>query len=222
MVSSEKASMYIVAMVGVVAAVAILIMMSGSISLSQTDYSGQAIKVSTKKVSLADTDSDGLTDVGEITYGTDKDDADSDDDGLTDGEEVKTYGTDPTDKDTDGDKLLDGDEVKWWGLDPTTWDTDGDLFNDYAEQITYKTDATDAADNPPDADGDQMPDAFETTYGLDPDSKTSSERNGNPDSDGLTNIGEAVYGLNPFDSDTDHDGESDGDEYKNDFDYDYR
>jgi hypothetical protein len=58
-----------------------------------------------------DTDSDGLSDDEERTWGTDPDDPDTDTDGLLDGEEVHTYITDPLAPDTDGDGSSDGDEV---------------------------------------------------------------------------------------------------------------
>jgi cysteine-rich repeat protein len=56
-----------------------------------------------------DTDSDGLSDADEATYGTDPSNPDSDDDGVNDGEEVAN-GTDPTNPDSDGDGLTDGEE----------------------------------------------------------------------------------------------------------------
>lgn len=59
-----------------------------------------------------DTDSDGLTDDMEVSYGTDPLKADSDNDNLMDGEEVQTYQTDPLNFDTDGDGFSDGQEVK--------------------------------------------------------------------------------------------------------------
>ena len=53
-----------------------------------------------------DTDGDGLTDVDEVTAGTDSTDPDTDGDGLNDGDEV-TGGTNPLDPDTDGDGATD-------------------------------------------------------------------------------------------------------------------
>lgn len=45
-VSTEKASMYLVAIVGIVAAVGIVVLLIESgMSFSQTDYSGEAIRV---------------------------------------------------------------------------------------------------------------------------------------------------------------------------------
>jgi len=65
-----------------------------------------------------DTDGDGLSDIGEIAYGTDASDADTDGDGLTDGDEVDVYDTNPLSVDTDGDGYPDGEEVDA-GTDPT-------------------------------------------------------------------------------------------------------
>lgn len=72
----------------------------------------------------ADTDSDGLSNVMEMSIGTNPIKADTDKDNLSDGDEVNKYGTDPLDPDTDDDGLLDGDEVAV-GLDPLSGATDG-------------------------------------------------------------------------------------------------
>ncbi|MBI5254758.1 hypothetical protein HY932_03210 [Candidatus Falkowbacteria bacterium] len=64
------------------------------------------------EASIVDSDSDGLIDSEELTYGTNPQKADTDDDGLTDKEEVKIYQTDPLNPDTDGDSFIDGVEVK--------------------------------------------------------------------------------------------------------------
>jgi uncharacterized repeat protein (TIGR01451 family) len=67
-----------------------------------------------------DTDEDGLSDLDEITAGTNPLDPDTDDDGVLDGEEVR-IGTDPTDPDTDDGGVNDGDEIAAGTnpLDPT-------------------------------------------------------------------------------------------------------
>lgn len=79
---------------------------------------------------VADTDSDGLSDVTEEGLGTSPTDPDSDDDGLTDGEEVLDVGTDPLDGDTDADGLGDGLEVEVAGTDPLDSDSDDDGLAD--------------------------------------------------------------------------------------------
>ena len=58
-----------------------------------------------------DADSDGLTNAGELTAGTNPTVADTDTDGLTDGAEVNTHTTNPLVADTDGDGVNDGAEV---------------------------------------------------------------------------------------------------------------
>lgn len=59
-----------------------------------------------------DSDSDGLLDSDEISYGINPYLADTDKDGLGDLDELKTYFTNPKIADTDNDGFSDGDEVK--------------------------------------------------------------------------------------------------------------
>ncbi len=59
---------------------------------------------------LTDTDSDGLIDVLEETFGTDPTKPDTDNDGLSDAAEVFFFGTNPLSIDTDGDGLPDGSD----------------------------------------------------------------------------------------------------------------
>ena len=79
-----------------------------------------------------DSDADGIPDVDEDTFCTDKYDVDTDGDTLTDYEEFQ-LGTDPCNKDTDGDGL-DDDRENYFGFDPNNPSTignqtlDGDLF----------------------------------------------------------------------------------------------
>ena len=60
-----------------------------------------------------------------------------------------------------------------------------------------------------DSDGDGMSDVFETTYGLNPGFDDSAD---DADGDGLSNIDEFTEGTSPLVADTDGDGMSDGDE----------
>jgi hypothetical protein len=84
----------------------------------------------------ADSDGDGLTNLSEMTLGTDPATPDSDGDGIVDGEEV-TAGTDPLSADTDGDGLTDSVESQL-GTDPLLADSDGDGQGD-ADQSGTRT-----------------------------------------------------------------------------------
>lgn len=59
-----------------------------------------------------DSDNDGLLDSQELSYGTNAFSADTDSDGLNDLDELSKYFTDPNNPDTDTDGHKDGDEVK--------------------------------------------------------------------------------------------------------------
>ncbi len=148
--NEDKASMIIVGIVAVVAAVGILVLLSGSMSFSGNDISGQAIKVG----KTVDTDGDGLTDVTEIKLGTDPTKTDSDGDGIIDGEEVAN-GTDPLNKDTDGDGLTDGEEVLVYKTSPKNPDTDGDGYPD-GQEVYYGTDPEDKDEYPRDVEPEKL------------------------------------------------------------------
>jgi endonuclease/exonuclease/phosphatase family metal-dependent hydrolase len=67
-------------------------------------------------------------------------------------------------------------------------DADGDGINDAAD---------------PDRDGDQMPDAWETAWGLDPDSGSGTNGpTGDIDEDGMENLGEYRAGFDPRNADS--------------------
>ena len=66
-----------------------------------------------------DIDEDGLTNLEEVTYGTDNCTVDTDGDSLTDYEEIKEYKTNPLSRDTDGDGADDNDEINN-GTDPNS------------------------------------------------------------------------------------------------------
>ncbi|MBI3258193.1 MAG: OmpA family protein [Ignavibacteriae bacterium] len=73
-----------------------------------------------------DTDGDGLSDIDEISYGSDVNNPDSDGDGLLDGEEVHNYKTNPVKADTDDGGVNDGIEVRL-GANPL--DPDDDILS---------------------------------------------------------------------------------------------
>jgi hypothetical protein len=101
------------------------------------------------EVANADSDGDGISDVGERALGTDENDPDSDGDGLTDGDEVLTHGTDPTNPDSDGDGTNDGDEIAS-GSDPNVDEPDDivlcsvdpspDCIDDASGEFWYRAD----------------------------------------------------------------------------------
>jgi hypothetical protein len=167
-----------------------------------------------------DFDGDGLSDALEYASGTDPTAPDTDGDGLRDGPEVHgtnnagvSHGfgpTHPRNVDTDGDGLEDGAEVAgtdnagfahgFGPTNPNAADSDLDGIKDGAE--------VDGTDN----NGDGLPDPWEISYGLDPNSGVGLDgAGGDVDDDGLTNLQEfADHQTNPVNPDTDGDGLFDG------------
>ena len=81
-----------------------------------------------------DTDGDGLNDYDEIfKYPTNPLEPDSDFDGINDFDELLNFFTDPNNRDSDFDGLLDADEIYYYGTNPTNWDTDGGGMSDSDE-----------------------------------------------------------------------------------------
>ena len=181
-----------------------------------------------------DTDGDGLSDLAEISVGTEADDDDTDDDGILDGAEV-TAGTDPLSTDSDGDGIQDGTER---GLsepqgndtdldvfipdadagatktDPLRQDSDGGGAFDGAEDIDFngkvdpdECDPTDPFDDGAcsDTDGDGLTDAEEVSLGTD-------ARDDDTDDDGIVDGAELSLGTSPRNPDSDGDGIQDGTE----------
>jgi len=122
--------------------------------------------------------------------------ADTDGDGLDDGVELDNMAggnviTNPNSDDTDGDGIGDNDEI------------DATIGSEF---VTIPTN--------PDTDGDGLLDGFETDNVLNP----TDDGNGNPvngpmgdpDMDGLNNLGEQTAGTDPQVADTDGDGLTDG------------
>ncbi|MHA1247645.1 MAG: SBBP repeat-containing protein [Candidatus Thorarchaeota archaeon] len=155
------------------------------------------------KVQDPDRDGDGLDDgVEMVVYGTDPLSNDTDSDGMPDGWEV-TYGLNATDSsdalgDLDGDMLNNLNEYAY-GAKPNDTDSDDDGLDDWME-----TDETHTSPATNDTDSDGMSDSWEFYKGLDP--NNASDASEDPDSDGLTNLQEFMLGSNPKSSDTDSDG----------------
>ena len=135
-----------------------------------------------------DTDGDGLMDLYEHIFGSDKNAEDTDGDGLSDYIEVMVIGTNPLYKDTDENGVEDGDEDYDadglsnlqeidYGTSLTLKDTDNDGLTDYEEIFVYGTDPLN-----PDTDGDEINDGDEIKLGLDPLS-TDSDNDGVPDNE---------------------------------------
>ena len=80
-----------------------------------------------------DFDGDGLSDVEEVSLGTDPKNIDTDGDGLKDGDEVNVHLTSPLKIDTDNDELSDYEEVNIYFTNPNNPDTDADTFLDGKE-----------------------------------------------------------------------------------------
>ena len=181
----------------------------------------------------ADTDGDGITDVEEITAGSDPNNPcdpnpnalgsnDCDNDGLDNDGELAN-GTDNTNPDTDGDGLTDGAEVNGGSVptDPCSpnfgavgdADCDGDNLDNDGEALAG-TDNTN-----PDTDGDGLTDGEEVLGGSDPLSPCSPDPlvlgTNDCDNDGLENDGETFNGTDPANPDTDGDGINDGTEVDN-------
>ena len=109
-----------------------------------------------------DTDGDGVSDVKELTFGTDPEAPDTDGDGLSDYDELYVYFTAAGDPDSDGDGLSDYDEIFVYGTDPLKGDTDSDGVSD-GDELYYGTDPLDQ-----DCDGDGIFDGDEFLLGTDP------------------------------------------------------
>ena len=185
----------------------------------------------------ADTDGDGLPDCWETYYGLNPNNpadvnGDLDYDGYTNLEEYK-HGWKPGDPlspslleplDTDTDGMPDYWEIQY-GLNPgNASDAGGDLDGDeHANLEEYRKGTDPTNPNSPgkivDTDGDGMPDAWETKYGLNPNSAVDAS--GDLDGDGHANLEECRKGTDPTNPnspgkivDTDGDGMPDAWETK--------
>lgn len=87
-----------------------------------------------------DSDGDGLSNKEEIVLGTGPTSADTDSDGLSDFGEINKYSTDPLNADSDNDTLNDGDEFAI-GLDPNNPETFGIPDAEYKVNQTIAMDS---------------------------------------------------------------------------------
>ncbi|MDM8535267.1 Ig-like domain-containing protein [Desulfobacterales bacterium HSG17] len=176
---------------------------------------------------VADTDGDGVNDGDEINAGTDplvpntvipeEPAVTEDNDGMPgwweDQHGLNKYSPSDADQDPDNDGLTNLEEYKN-GTDPNVPDTDGDGVND-GDEINAGTDPlvpnTVIPEEPAvTEDNDGIPGAWEDQHGLD--KYSSSDADGDPDNDGLSNLEEYKNGTDPNNPDTDGDGFSDADE----------
>jgi hypothetical protein len=141
------------------------------------------VRLHAQAVRNADTDSDGMPDLYELSKGFDPNNAadgtlDADSDGASNATEYANN-TDPQVADMDGDGLLDGVETGTgvWvsendrGTDPFKADTDGDRIPDGAENNSGLYDSPTATGTNPllrDTDGDGFTDADEIVLATDP------------------------------------------------------
>jgi len=129
-----------------------------------------------------DSDSDGLTDDLETTYGLDPNRMDTDSDGLADGQELLTTHTDPKLADTDHDGLGDATEVST-GSDALAADANRDGRADGETGSIVDT------------DHDRLSDALEVVLGTNPNGPDS-------DADGFTDGAEYFASYDPAKGDS--------------------
>ena len=110
--------------------------------------------------------------------------------------------------DANGDGIRDFEELRWvmnpFHRDPADADHDGDTLTSWFEL----NDVIKTSPKKPDTDDDGLPDPWERLFGVDPNTPSPSE--GDTDADGLTDLEEYLLGTYPNESDTDGDGQLDG------------
>jgi len=167
---------------------------------------------------LLDPDGDGLTNLQEYLHGTNPNKADSDGDGWNDYYEIFVSKTNPNLADTDKDGVADPTDpnpnnpynegssasysVKRWTLNEGGDRRSGTLY-----AISDKLGSGFSRSPLVDTDGDGIPDAWESSHGLDPTNSADAAKD--PDGDGLTNLQEYLHGTNPAAKDSDGDGWND-------------
>lgn len=128
----------------------------------QMTFAVRSRGLSTRNMSVVDSDGDGLSDSDEVLLGTNAQNTDTDSDGLSDAQEVQ-IGTNPLAKDTDRDGISDLIEVKFpsvhgsatYYTSPFDMDTNGDGLDDVAECPEHLNTGTQPCR---DSDGDGIPD----------------------------------------------------------------
>jgi alpha-tubulin suppressor-like RCC1 family protein len=158
---------------------------------------------------LVDSDGDSLADWWELRYFEDLaagGDDDPDGDELSNDAEFAAH-SDPTQSDGDNDGFSDLYEIAN-GLDPFTADSDRDGMNDDYELEHGLNPRSDDADE--DKDGDGLPNGFEyrSQGRLKP--TVADSPDGDSDNDGISNLYEAIYGLDPASDDGSVDIDNDG------------
>ncbi len=148
-----------------------------------------------------DCDADGITNIQEVTLGTNPTAEDTDGDGTSDADEV-TGGTDPTDAgstplDPNGDEDKDGltnNQEATIGTDPYSSDTDKDYYLDGEELgVSDPLSATSTPSKTTDTDGDGVKDSLDK----------------DDDEDRVRDTVEIANGTSPRNADTDGDGIND-------------
>ena len=199
---------------------------SDSSNTTGTDESGNSVGDAQE-----DFDGDGYSNLEEITAGTDPLDntdipTDTDSDGISDVAEVTILGTDPAVADSDSSNTPADESGN--SINDNAEDFDGDNISN-EDEIAAGSDPFDSSSTPTDFDGDGVTNAQEVTLGTDPnnansdssntplvDESTNSINDANEDfdGDGFNNLEELNGGSDAFDAndipvDSDGDGLSD-------------
>lgn len=169
-----------------------------------------------------DSDSDGISDSGEMMVGTDPNDFDTDDDGTPDGAEfapeLDSDGDglpNGRDADSDNDGLFDGTEQ---GFNCDNKDTnkelgrcrpDGDMGKTKTNPVKADTDRGGVNDGSEDSNLNGVADPTETDPAF---GQGMDDTPADTDMDGLSDATEMFIGSDPMDADTDDDGVIDGKE----------